>query len=178
MTIFLIFFSQALEFGASTLMNVNLRSILSLSSEKPVKVDIQLDGAYWAVKSVPSSKSRKDVASNVSNDTILYLDLKPIIPLQPGRLHADGYLSFETPHAVPPLDIVAVRNRCPGHIGSGKFSFPLFADVIYNDNCQGFYPSLSYFSAYGTHFQRVTNVYYSTNEALASIKGSDAFLAK
>ncbi|KAF8898071.1 hypothetical protein CPB84DRAFT_1748077 [Gymnopilus junonius] len=135
------FLEMAFEFGASTLMNVNLRSILSLSSEKPVKVDIQLDGAYWTVKSIPSTKSRKDASSNT------------------GRLHADGYLSFETPHAVSALDIEAVRNRCPGHIGSG------------------FYPSLSYFSAYGTHFQRVTNMYYSVNEALASIKGTDAFLA-
>ncbi|KDR73164.1 hypothetical protein GALMADRAFT_158296 [Galerina marginata CBS 339.88] len=137
------YLEMALEFGASTLMNVNLRSILSLSSEKPVKVDIHLDGAFWTIKSFASTpKSRKDVGPGTS-----------------GRLHADGYLSFEIPSAVLPLDIKAVRNRCTGHIGSD------------------FYPSLSYFSTYGTRFQRVTNVYYNANEALASIKGMDSTLA-
>jgi hypothetical protein len=54
-------FDEALEFGALTLMNVNFRSILSLPSEKPAKVDIQLDGVFWTIKSLSSnSKSRKD----------------------------------------------------------------------------------------------------------------------
>ncbi|KAF4610126.1 hypothetical protein D9613_010407 [Agrocybe pediades] len=137
------YLEMAVEFGASTLINVNLRSIMSLSSEKPVKVDITLDGAYWAVKSITSSKSRKDGSSS-SNE----------------RLHADGYLSFEVPKPTAPLDIEEVRSRCTGHIGSG------------------FYPSLSYFSAYGPPFQRVTNMYFNENEALASIKGLDSALLK
>ena len=41
-------------------MNVNMKSILSLSSGQPVKVDVRLDGAHWSVKSMAASKSRKD----------------------------------------------------------------------------------------------------------------------
>ncbi|KAJ3513618.1 hypothetical protein NLJ89_g2846 [Agrocybe chaxingu] len=136
------FLEMALEFGASTLMNVNMRSILSLSSEKPTKVNVNLDGAHWTVKSVSVSKARKDHAPTTSE-----------------RLHADGYLSFEIPSVAPPVDIAAIRARCSDHIGSG------------------FYPSLSYFSAYGPRFQRVTNVFFNRNEALASIKGMDSVLA-
>ncbi|CAA7270507.1 unnamed protein product [Cyclocybe aegerita] len=104
------FLEMAIEFGASTLMNVNMRSILSLSSEKPTKVNVDLDGAHWTVKA----------------------------------------------NACTPM---AIRARCPEHIGSG------------------FYPSLSYFSAYGPRFQRVTNIFFNKNEALASIKGMDSVLA-
>lgn len=42
---------QAIEFGASTLVNVNLRSILSLSAEKPTEVIVTLDNSYWKVVS-------------------------------------------------------------------------------------------------------------------------------
>ncbi|KAF8154856.1 hypothetical protein B0H34DRAFT_540683 [Crassisporium funariophilum] len=138
------FLEMALEFGATTLMNVNLRSILSLSADKPVQVDVSLDGAYWAVKSIATNKSQRGSGLSTQND----------------RLHADGYLSFEAPEPCTPLDIQLIRTRCPNHIGSG------------------FYPSLSYFSAYGPRFQRVTNMYYGENEALASIKGMDSVLSE
>ncbi|PPQ73012.1 hypothetical protein CVT24_001401 [Panaeolus cyanescens] len=134
------FLEMALEFGAPTLMNVNLRSILSLSSEKPVQVDIKLDGAFWTVHSTATSKLRNGTS----------------VP----KLHADGYLSYEVPLQLPPLDIGAVRGRCPDHVGSA------------------FYPSLSYFSNYGPPFQRVTSVFYGRNEALASINGLDEALLR
>ncbi|KAH9914757.1 KR domain-containing protein [Fomitopsis serialis] len=49
------FIEMALEYGATTLMNVDMRSILSLSSERPMKVDISRDGFLWAVKTSISS---------------------------------------------------------------------------------------------------------------------------
>lgn len=39
-----------------------------------------------------------------------------------------------------------------------------------------FYDKLAYFSAYGPHMQRVTNMYYNSKECLLSLRGSDATL--
>ncbi|KAJ7656557.1 hypothetical protein B0H17DRAFT_1265163 [Mycena rosella] len=62
------FLEMAMEFGATSLMNVSLRSILSLSAEAPVKVNIARNGAYWKVtSSIPAVRSGKDwEASNVT----------------------------------------------------------------------------------------------------------------
>ncbi|EGN93606.1 hypothetical protein SERLA73DRAFT_97544 [Serpula lacrymans var. lacrymans S7.3] len=99
------FMEMAIEFGASTLMNVNLRSMLSLSSESPIKVEASLDGSYWTVKSIATSpQSRKDSK------------LKPV-----ERLHADGYLSFEPPQTCCDLDIPSIRKRCPEHVSSAFY---------------------------------------------------------
>jgi acyl transferase domain-containing protein len=55
---------QALEFGATTLFDVNVRSMLSLSSEAPLAVNIDLDGSFWSVTStVPNRPGKK---SNVN----------------------------------------------------------------------------------------------------------------
>ena len=41
-----------------------------------------------------------------------------------------------------------------------------------------FYRTLSYFSDYGPHFRRVTNVYYGYREALVAIRGLDEELER
>ncbi|KAJ7877965.1 acyl transferase domain-containing protein [Mycena olivaceomarginata] len=120
------FLEMALEFGATTLLNVNLRALLPLSAENPIATEIILDGAYWKIQ----------------------------------RFHADGYLSFESPPTYDNLNISEIRNRCDCHVDSE------------------FYPSLSYFSSYGPKFQRVTNLYYNSNEALASISGVVGYLER
>ncbi|OCH84204.1 putative polyketide synthase [Obba rivulosa] len=99
------FMEMAIEFGASTLMNVNLRSILSLSAERPVKVDVQLDGYFWTVKSIFSDhQNSSSAASNHAE-----------------RLHADGFLSFDPPPIYPDLDVAEIRKRLPKHVGSGFY---------------------------------------------------------
>lgn len=97
--------------------------MLSLSSEKPIKVSINLEGAYWAVKSTPSISRRGGPVTNNVCYILIYcvIDLTQF-DLQNQRLHADGYLSFEAPKPVPLLDIEDIRNRCPGHIEAGMFN--------------------------------------------------------
>ncbi|KAJ6465896.1 putative polyketide synthase [Mycena vitilis] len=137
------FLEMAMEFGASTLLNVNLRSVLSMSAEFPVKVDLDLDGAYWKVtSSIPGARYSDDSGDN---------EIK--------RIHADGYLSREPPPVCEDLDIPEIRSRCDSHVDSE------------------FYASLAYFSSYGPTFQRITNLYYGRDEALASINGLDPGLA-
>ncbi|KAF8205835.1 acyl transferase domain-containing protein [Mycena galopus ATCC 62051] len=41
------FVEMVLEFGATTLFDVSLRSLLPLSSENPLLVEVTLDGSYW-----------------------------------------------------------------------------------------------------------------------------------
>ncbi|TFK24574.1 hypothetical protein FA15DRAFT_756455 [Coprinopsis marcescibilis] len=94
------FLEMAIEFGASTLMKVNMRSILSLSSDKPISVHVRLDGAHWTVKSTPSKASSK-------------------APVE--QLHADGYLSFEPSPKYPNIDIEAIRGRCSRSTHSGFY---------------------------------------------------------
>ncbi|CCM02247.1 uncharacterized protein FIBRA_04328 [Fibroporia radiculosa] len=94
------FVEMALEYGATTLMNVSFRAMLSLSSEIPVKLSIHRDGAYWSIKSATSS------GSSVNGKE---------------RLHADGYLSCEDPLPGEKLDIVAIRRRCPNFVGSSFY---------------------------------------------------------
>ena len=45
---------QALEFGAFELYNIEFHSLLSLSSARPVPVQVELDGTQWSVKSSSS----------------------------------------------------------------------------------------------------------------------------
>ncbi|ESK96774.1 hypothetical protein Moror_6646 [Moniliophthora roreri MCA 2997] len=99
------FIEMALEFGATTLMNVEMRSILSLSSDKPVPVQVALDGCYWKV--VSTSLGAKD-GSHISTKT--------------ERLHADGYLSFELPTVGEPIDIPAIRSRCHTVVSEGFYN--------------------------------------------------------
>ncbi|KAG2004326.1 CurK protein, variant 2 [Coprinopsis cinerea AmutBmut pab1-1] len=133
------FLEMAIEFGATTLLKVDFRGILSLSSETPVPIAINLDGAHWTVKTTGTTSSGLDNAE---------------------RLHAEGLLSFETPPSLPDVDLSEIRKRCTNHVHSG------------------FYSSLSYFSSYGPHFQRVTNVYFGFKEALVSVVGLDTNLAE
>ncbi|KAH9914224.1 thiolase-like protein [Fomitopsis serialis] len=95
------FIEMALEYGATTLMNVDMRSILSLSSERPMKVDISRDGFLWAVKTSISSSHAASAPTE--------------------RTHASGYLSFEPPTPQTPLDIPAIRQRCEGYTGSSFY---------------------------------------------------------
>ncbi|KAJ7661571.1 acyl transferase domain-containing protein [Mycena polygramma] len=134
------FLEMALEFGATSLLNISFRSMLALT-ESLVSVTVSLDGSYWKVtSSVPEAR-----ASNSG---------------QIERLHADGYLSFEVPPDYQDLNISEIRRRCDSHVDSE------------------FYPSLAYFSSYGPKFRRITNLYYNSNEALASIRGMDGSLIK
>ncbi|KZT12695.1 uncharacterized protein LAESUDRAFT_668561 [Laetiporus sulphureus 93-53] len=134
------FVEMGFEFGATALMNVNFRSILSLSAERPVEVKVKLDACLWTVTSIVSATTRSTASHSE-------------------RHHADGYLSFQPPRSLPDLDLRAIRNRCPHHVGSN------------------FYRALSYFSAYGPRFRRVTDMYYGADEALVSIRGLDATLS-
>ncbi|KAF8166302.1 acyl transferase domain-containing protein [Mycena galopus ATCC 62051] len=141
------FLEMALEFGATSLFNIEFRGMLPLSTEVPIPVDITLDGSYWRVTSlIQEVKSAGD--SKVRSG------------FQIQRVHADGYLTFEVPPDYKDLNISEIRNRCDSYVDSD------------------FYPSLSYFSAYGQKFQRVTNLYYNSNEALGSVRGLDGSLTK
>ncbi|KAF9468229.1 hypothetical protein BDZ94DRAFT_1294300 [Collybia nuda] len=91
------FIEMGFEFGATALIDVNLRSILSLSSDKPIGVDVQLDGCRWSVV------SRRPI---IGFGTDLRSELRE-------RLHCDGLLSFEPPkEPLAPLDISGIRSRC------------------------------------------------------------------
>ncbi|KAF5355374.1 hypothetical protein D9757_013348 [Collybiopsis confluens] len=90
------FFEMALEFGASALMNVELREMLSLSAQNPAPVQVLLDGCHWSVKSVNSVRNVETV-------------------------HAEGYLSFEEFSPRDPIDIAKVRQRCSMHVTGTDF---------------------------------------------------------
>ncbi|PBK91716.1 hypothetical protein ARMGADRAFT_1166511 [Armillaria gallica] len=127
------FLEIAFEFGATRLMEVNISRLLSLSSEKPLRVNTKLDGCHWHVES----------RSEHNNES---------------QLHAEGYLAFPEPMEITNLDIDSIRVRCDQTVGSN------------------FYPSLAYAYNYGSVFQRVEEVYYGYDEALARIRGSDSAL--
>ena len=42
---------QALEYGAKKLWNVEFTSMLGLSSERPIPINVTLDGNKWSVAS-------------------------------------------------------------------------------------------------------------------------------
>ncbi|KAJ6464062.1 putative polyketide synthase [Mycena sanguinolenta] len=136
------FLEMALEFGATSLFNINFRAMLPMSAEVPVSVNVTLDGLHWKVASrVPDVGGGDSVGDR-----------------QVERVHADGYLTFEAPPVYADLNIPEIRDRCDVHVDSE------------------IYPSLSYFSSYGPKFQRITNLYYNSDEALGSIRGMDGSL--
>lgn len=63
---------QALEYGAKKLWNVEFTSMLSLSSERPIPINVALDGNKWTVSSpsnitsFPLNVSRRLLFSDVS----------------------------------------------------------------------------------------------------------------
>ncbi|KAF9262404.1 hypothetical protein L218DRAFT_867659 [Marasmius fiardii PR-910] len=146
------FLEMALEFGATCLMNVNLRSILPLISEAPVKVRVERNGCYWSVSSIKRQRNDKTPSS-----------------LEP-QLHADGYLAFESiPVVDEKLDIFSIKLRCQSYAPS--------KEAHKDSKSPAFYPSLAYALNYGPIFQRVVEVNYSRNEALVKIKGLCSELA-
>ncbi|OSX62618.1 hypothetical protein POSPLADRAFT_1141091 [Postia placenta MAD-698-R-SB12] len=148
------FIEMAIEFGATALLHVDLKAILSLSSETPPAVEVELNSSYWKVQSVTSHDWHSGK--------------------QQKRLHADGYLTFEPSQPLKDIDIATIRQRCKNHVGScTQFWGCMTGSILNGGFCTAFYSSLSYFSAYGPRLRRVTNVYYSEKEALVSIKGMD-----
>ncbi|KAK7041958.1 hypothetical protein VNI00_008940 [Paramarasmius palmivorus] len=101
------FIEMALEFGATALMNVEMRSILSLSSEKPVPVQVIAEGCYWKVVSLSPSLSHNARSKSYNKKT--------------ERLHADGYMSFEEPQTAEAIDICAIHARCSNEISGEDF---------------------------------------------------------
>ncbi|KAJ7619690.1 hypothetical protein FB45DRAFT_931421 [Roridomyces roridus] len=132
------FLEMALEYGATMLLETNFRAMLPLSFDEPMGVRINLDGSHWKITTKTPARNPSDTPTE--------------------RLHAEGYLSMETPPACPDIDIEAIRTRC---------------NTFVSDE---FYPALSYFSTYGPKFQRVACAYYNAEEALLSIRGQDASL--
>ncbi|KAK0195634.1 putative polyketide synthase [Armillaria mellea] len=128
-----IILGEAIMPAAGFLGDLDISTLLSLSSEKPLRVNTKLDGCHWYVES-----------RSEHNDE--------------GQLHAEGYLTFTEPDEIPNLDIDSIRVRC---------------DQTASSN---FYPSLAYAYNYGSVFQRVEEVYYGRDEALARIRGSDSVL--
>lgn len=53
------FMEMALEFGANTIWDVKFHSMLSLSQESPIPVDIKLDGLHWSVRTSTASGHTK-----------------------------------------------------------------------------------------------------------------------
>ncbi|KAH9840916.1 putative polyketide synthase [Rhodofomes roseus] len=84
------FIEMALEFGATALMDVDMRAILSLSSEKPAKVDISRDGFRWVVKTSISS-SHPNSATPIS---ILYVNA-----ILDACLHITSFRPFHGDHS-------------------------------------------------------------------------------
>ena len=50
---------QALEYGATEVYDVEFLGLLPLSSERPVHVEVKLDGARWSVSSASSTDYAK-----------------------------------------------------------------------------------------------------------------------
>ncbi|KZT71132.1 ketoacyl-synt-domain-containing protein [Daedalea quercina L-15889] len=89
------FLEMALEFGAKRLWDVNFHSMLSLSSERPTPVHVQLEGSKWSVRSASA------------------LDFSLIWPPAYHRLHATGYLSMcsEADTDIRPVPLSDIRAR-------------------------------------------------------------------
>ncbi|PCH38980.1 thiolase-like protein [Wolfiporia cocos MD-104 SS10] len=135
------FVEMALESSAKTLWNVKFHSILSLSSENPLAVNININGVHWTVTSTPTvSKSHTDEG-------------KP-------RLHAEGYMSCErnSQDTEDCVEIDAIRNHT---CASLRASYPVTA----------FYDELRYFAQYGPVFRRISRVYVNQEEAIVEVRG-------
>ncbi|PCH35877.1 ketoacyl-synt-domain-containing protein [Wolfiporia cocos MD-104 SS10] len=92
------FIEMVLESSAKALWNVKFHSILSLSSENPLAVNINIDGVHWTVTSTPT------VSKHYAEEG------KP-------RLHAEGYMSSEriSQDTEDCVEIDAIRSRCNEH---------------------------------------------------------------
>lgn len=86
------YIEAALEYGAKKLWNVEFTSMLSLSSEKPIPLNVNLDGSKWTVSSAASGT---------------------VWPINYNRIHASGYLSTEADSALDetPLNIKEIQAR-------------------------------------------------------------------
>ncbi|KAH7925399.1 polyketide synthase [Leucogyrophana mollusca] len=133
------YIEMALEFGARVLWNVEFRTMMSLPSDKVVSVDVESKGYYWSVRS--RTHSRHDS-----------------LHVQASRLHADGYMSMETPAPATNLRIDTILERCK------PFSITKF------------YDTLNYFAQYGPVFRRLTACFRGEDEALVELRGTDADL--
>ncbi|TBU55410.1 polyketide synthase [Dichomitus squalens] len=89
------FVEMAFEFGAVAVFDVEFHGLLPLSSERPVPVEVKLEGIRWSVASASS------------------VDYSKTWPIQYNRRHASGFLSFEPidPSSVRTVDLESLRNR-------------------------------------------------------------------
>ncbi|KAI1783602.1 ketoacyl-synt-domain-containing protein [Ganoderma leucocontextum] len=89
------FIEMALEFRARELYNVEFRALLPLSSERPMPVDVKLEGTRWSINGVSSASHGK------------------AWPIQCDRTHATGFLSTQSSQdrVIPKLDLAATRRR-------------------------------------------------------------------
>ncbi|KAI0739465.1 ketoacyl-synt-domain-containing protein [Daedaleopsis nitida] len=119
------FIEMALEFGASEIYNVQFHGLLSLSSDRPTPVQVELDGTKWSVRSAASS------------------DFINTWPLKYDRVHATGYLSFDTPEDrhVNPLDLDAIKKRMK----------PIDGDTFYAD--------IASLAQFGPMYRRIRKCY-------------------
>ncbi|EGO26553.1 putative polyketide synthase [Serpula lacrymans var. lacrymans S7.9] len=88
------YLEMALEAGAKVLWNVKFHTILSMSAESPVPVEVEIDRMHWAVK------SRGGSANLMEGTTVA------------SRLHADGFMSKVPVDNLDNLNIEAIRSRC------------------------------------------------------------------
>ncbi|EGO18727.1 putative polyketide synthase [Serpula lacrymans var. lacrymans S7.9] len=136
------YLEMALEFGAKHLWNVDFTFMLSLSGDTPTPVCVNLDGPHWTVTS----------SSNINSQTC---------PPRFDRLHAEGYMSRQTPKGpVCAIDLDSIRSRC-------------------NEiDTSGFYDAFKSFAQYGPAYQRITKFYrgISYDEVLVQVQGLDGSL--
>ncbi|KAH7908666.1 polyketide synthase [Hygrophoropsis aurantiaca] len=139
------YLEMALEFGARVLWNVEFRTMMSLPSDKVVSVDVERKECYWSVKSRPS-RHHDSLPAQVAQNP------------QTTRLHADGYMSMDSPSPAANIDIDIIRARCQ------PFS------------TSRFYDTLGYFAHYGPVFRRIKTCFRGEDEALVELRGSDTDL--
>ncbi|KAI1798467.1 polyketide synthase [Ganoderma leucocontextum] len=89
------FIEMAFEFGATEVFDVEFHGLLPLSSERPVPVEVKLEGTRWSVNSASST------------------DYSKAWPIQYNRRHATGFLSLEPidQSTVQAVDVESLRNR-------------------------------------------------------------------
>lgn len=67
-----------MEFGATSLFNISFRTFLSLSSERPTKLDVSFSGSYWSVKSMDIKSlvgnAAKDKVFNTNSHRVHYVN--------------------------------------------------------------------------------------------------------
>ncbi|KAG2743426.1 hypothetical protein P692DRAFT_201886592 [Suillus brevipes Sb2] len=130
------YLEMVLEFGARQLWDVNFLFILSLSGDQPVPVDICTEGPRWSVRSALVNPLQSSGA-----------------PPQYDRLHAEGYLSRDSPTlALPAVDIQAIKERCT------------------RVSVEGFYDALEHFVQYGPDYRRALDCYRGTDRGLEMFK--------